>query len=279
MSETGFGMVPRYLRGTLTANEIAVYVALSWRADQDGHSYASQATIAQEAGMSRATVQRALKGLERKDLVLVTPWEREGDGGQTSNVYTLRVFGSDPPTMGTPPARPGRVSTKRKRSDQGGHVSPLPTMGTPPAHSDAGVPTPQNGRVGDSETRSDQEERSAPLPIVMQGGAHQPDAGGASERGTNDSQKKNTQKTSLPTGGREPLRWYPDREYLREAARRHPWLDTINTRQITEQYLDGMDAKGWKYSGDSWLHHLEWEEGQRRRRNKGKTHSPTGVPL
>lgn len=79
---------------------------------------------------------------------------------------------------------------------------------------------------------------------------------------------------------RERLRWYPSKEYVSLAADRWPtWLDTINTRQYTIAYLDAMDAKGWKYTDDGWLKHLEWEQVELARRTRGRAYSPTGVPL
>lgn len=87
--------------------------------------------------------------------------------------------------------------------------------------------------------------------------------------------------SSLPKKAeRERLRWYPSKEYVSLAADRWPtWLDTINTRQYTIAYLDAMDAKGWKYTDDGWLKHLEWEQVELARRTRGRAYSPTGVPL
>lgn len=86
----GFGMIPRHLRGHLTAIELAVYVALSWRLDEQGCAYPSHKTLADEAGTSVASARRALETL--RDLGLVT-WEGRLDpaGDKTSNLYRIAV--------------------------------------------------------------------------------------------------------------------------------------------------------------------------------------------
>lgn len=86
----GFGVVPRHLRGTLTAHEIAVYVALSWRVDSGGRCWPSLAVLAQDAGCSVATVKRALVSLEDKELISRRR-RRKGDRW-ASTIYTMRVF-------------------------------------------------------------------------------------------------------------------------------------------------------------------------------------------
>lgn len=234
--QTGFGVVPRHLRGTLTALEIALYVALSWRADQDGHSYASQPTIAKEAGMSRSSVQRALKGLEDKGLVLVTPWDKPDDKGQASNVYTLRIFGSEPPTMGTPPARPGRVATKRKRSDLGGHKTTPPTMGTPPAQGDA------------------------PPPLLTE-------APPASHRSTNDTQLNVTQSSSSspPRAGmpRQDLSWYPKAETIAVAKEAYPWATDVAMKMVTMSLIAWCATKKRKEDDSLWLAFMKREDADR----------------
>ncbi|MDR2896560.1 MAG: helix-turn-helix domain-containing protein, partial [Propionibacteriaceae bacterium] len=97
----GFGVVPRYLRGRLTPQEMAVYVVLSWRANEAGECWPSLATLAADACCSKSTVQRALEGLREKKAVR---WERRtaGDGALTSSVYRLAIW-RDPQVIGTTP--------------------------------------------------------------------------------------------------------------------------------------------------------------------------------
>lgn len=83
-------MVPRYLRGHLTAYELAVYVALSWRANPRGECFMRHVRIAQEAGCSIATARRALDGLKAKGILT---WVSKGD--RSCNVYRLEVWRSD----------------------------------------------------------------------------------------------------------------------------------------------------------------------------------------
>lgn len=88
---TGFGMIPRHVRGHLTAIEIAVYVALSWRAGADGSSWPSHATIAEEAGTSVNSVKRALDSLRAKGLATWEPRVDPNHGGPSSNRYWIAI--------------------------------------------------------------------------------------------------------------------------------------------------------------------------------------------
>jgi hypothetical protein len=138
----GFGIVPRYLRGTLTALEIAVYVALSWRADEHGVSWASQKVMAEDAGMSRASLQRSLDSLESKGLVQRIPWTNAK--GTASNVYALKIWGSDLPSMDNIRRKDGRPSTRRPKAP--GHA---------PAGTTGGVPHTEAHRAGVPHTEAE----------------------------------------------------------------------------------------------------------------------------
>lgn len=96
-SRTGFGIAPQFLRGMVTPNELAIYVALSWYADSDGCGYPSHAALARDTGMSVPSVKRALTGLRDKGLVT---WRARGAKarGQTSNAYRLRLHTDVPVT-------------------------------------------------------------------------------------------------------------------------------------------------------------------------------------
>jgi len=87
---TGFGMVPTYLRGHLTPNELAVYIALTWRHGATGAIFPSHSTIGEDVLMSRSTVIRTLQSLRDKGLVT---WEavQRPNGAQTSNRYTIHL--------------------------------------------------------------------------------------------------------------------------------------------------------------------------------------------
>lgn len=88
MSDEGYGILPRWLRGILTANEIAVYVAISSRHSPQGSVFPSHKLIAEDAGMSPATAKRTLARLKEKELVSWSNRSRK-DRGKTSNVYTF----------------------------------------------------------------------------------------------------------------------------------------------------------------------------------------------
>lgn len=87
--ETGFGMVPKALRGQ-TPYVIAVYAVLSMRWGSGSTAYPSHATLAEETGASVSTVKRALATL--RDLGFIE-WEprSDGKGGRTSNLYRLTI--------------------------------------------------------------------------------------------------------------------------------------------------------------------------------------------
>lgn len=89
--ESGFGIVHRSLRGRLTPTELAVYVALTWRADGKGFCWPSYATIAEDAGVSRRTAVNAIQLLVSKGLV-ETYQRRDSHGNVTSNGYLLHFF-------------------------------------------------------------------------------------------------------------------------------------------------------------------------------------------
>lgn len=123
----GFGIVPRFLRGRLAANELAIYVALSWRVDEDGRVFIRQKRLAEEAGMSPSTCQRALNSLWEKDIVRWAP--RYAADGKTivCNTYTLRILKSAAFEAMERPTFPERGSGRRGEepqvgdSDEGGH--------------------------------------------------------------------------------------------------------------------------------------------------------------
>lgn len=100
---SGFGMVPTYLRGHLTPNELAVYISLTWRHGANGAIFPSHTTIGEDVLMSRSTVIRTLQSLKAKGLVT---WEavQRANGATTSNRYTihLRPPVSDGHTPGVP---------------------------------------------------------------------------------------------------------------------------------------------------------------------------------
>lgn len=94
-SGSGFGIVPKYLRGSLTAHEIAVYVALTWRANEYGRCWLRHRRLAKEAGCSISTTQRALNAMRDKGIVSWQPMEGP-DGDVVCNIYTLHVWHSSP---------------------------------------------------------------------------------------------------------------------------------------------------------------------------------------
>jgi GntR family transcriptional regulator len=128
-------MVPRWLRGQLGAHEIAVYVALSWRVDENASAWPSHATLADDAGVSVSTVKRCLRRLGELGVV---EWDRRSreDGGKSSNMYRLHVH------------RPVPIEPAE------GEDPPRSDWPTPIGHTD---PSPRSDRPTPSVTQADQE--------------------------------------------------------------------------------------------------------------------------
>jgi DNA-binding GntR family transcriptional regulator len=66
-----------------------VYMYLRDRANRDGASWPSIKTIAKDTKLSRSTVKRALRDLEREGY-LVRDSRYRPNGSNTSNLYTIR---------------------------------------------------------------------------------------------------------------------------------------------------------------------------------------------
>ncbi|GAB3820201.1 helix-turn-helix domain-containing protein [Kribbella italica] len=160
----GFGIVPRHLRGKLKANEIAVYVALSWRTDAEGGSFPSHATIAEEAGCSVSTVQRALKRLQELGLVVWQSRSRE-NGAQTSNRYRLDLYGAGlraPRSQGPTPSVTGTDEREPREREPVTTAAARAADGSalPSALRRKGKPTKQETPTAESLMISETEEEA-----------------------------------------------------------------------------------------------------------------------
>lgn len=67
---------------------IAVYQYLRERAGKRGYCWPSVATIAEDIGMSKSTVKRALMDLKKKGFIQIENRYQE-NGGKTSNLYHI----------------------------------------------------------------------------------------------------------------------------------------------------------------------------------------------
>ena len=72
----------------LPHRDIVVYMYLTHRANAEGRCWPSVRTIAKDLHLSRATVQRALRELQRDGWITAEPRWRE-NGSCTSNFYRL----------------------------------------------------------------------------------------------------------------------------------------------------------------------------------------------
>ena len=69
---------------------VAVYMYLKDRSNQEGNGWPAIPTMSQELGLSRSTVKRAIKDLERAGCIKSQARYRE-NGSYTSNLYQLLV--------------------------------------------------------------------------------------------------------------------------------------------------------------------------------------------
>lgn len=274
----GWAAVPNWMvrDRRVTPNLLAVYAVIQSHAGSTGTTRLLIQTIADEAGVSYSTAYRATRALNAMGVLW---WEAQGEATQrTASIYHPLQE-----------ANPGVVEAVHAPASKRTKRSPRPSR-TVRAEKPVTVPTPQDPQdsaIPDAVVRSPEPSRTV-TGTSSYGQDVEVDSvrsQGPYVRSQGPREEEPSKKNPLPPSPsvspeRERLRWYPSKEYLRIAADRWPsWLDTINTRQFTIAYLDAADAKGWKYTDDGWLKHLEWEDVQRIRRTRGKTHSPTGVPL
>lgn len=280
MSDTsGFGIVPRYLRGTLTAYEIALYVALSWRADENGISWAGQATLAKDAGMSRSTVQRALDGLEAKGLVKSKPWANAK--GRTSNVYALRIWADPVLSEGTIKRQDGHPMKGSTEPDQAERIPDVPSQGTADAQIQTDdVPsqgtTPPEGvgvRLTDANPRVSQTQRKK------------------THKNENQEEKPLGQRMAeaRENGGtqgvapflaeiKESLGYLPPLADLIKAEKQWTWAHGgWRSVEIARDYVMHCRKQNWTPNDDGWWNAMEFED-RRRAKAPRKMYGPDGVP-
>lgn len=132
----GFAIVPNWLvrDGSVPARTKAVYLVLSSHTGRDGTWYMSHQQIADESGVSIASVKRSLTELRAMGLV---SWEqRQVNGGLVENAYRLTV--SEPPAHSerTPrspgPNPPLTMSEQEEEPEEEPQEEPQNTHAAPP---------------------------------------------------------------------------------------------------------------------------------------------------
>lgn len=285
MSDTsGFGIVPRYLRGTLTAYEVALYVALSWRADENGISWAGQATLAQDAGMSRSTVQRSLDSLEAKGLVKSKPWANAK--GRTSNIYALRIWTEPVLSQGTIKRQDGHPMEGGTTPDQAEHIPDVPSQGT----SDVQIQT----QVVPSQGTSLPSQGITP---VEEGGVRLTDANPRVSQTQRKKTHKNENQEDKTLGQRmtesrergepvapflaeieESLGYLPPLSALVKAEKQWTWAHGgWRSVEIVRDYVMHCRKQGWVPTDEGWWSAMEYED-RRRAKAPRKMYGPDGVP-
>lgn len=137
---------------TIGAYGVTVYCELAHHANAEGQSFPSIRHMAEEYGISRTTVQAALRTLEAAGLVRIEQ-RIDKSGDRTSNLYTLLAPGGGPPAG--PPGTP-TVPQVAQVADGGG-----PPRGT--------EQYPINYTQPEQEEVFDRKEVKVPRPVAEEG--------------------------------------------------------------------------------------------------------------
>jgi hypothetical protein len=178
------------------AAALAVYAVLARRADRDGESWPRMRAIAECAGVSPRTAQRAIALLEVLGLVEVATCYEQGSHRQTSNLYTLLTPPATPPAIDPDPAawpEPRRRSLVVRGSNRAQVVAdareqerlevvgeaetprqpdtPSPVRLTPPPrHGDTPSPVTVAGQEGNTDEGTPVKEGAPPLFVIAEVG-------------------------------------------------------------------------------------------------------------
>lgn len=89
-SPQGWASIPRWLlySDKITPAAKLTYTVVQGHVDEYGKAWPSLNTIATKSGLSKSSVQRALRELTKAGLVQAEERRRK-DGGQAANVYTI----------------------------------------------------------------------------------------------------------------------------------------------------------------------------------------------
>lgn len=227
MSRVGFAQVPDwFLREAVpslgvSAFEVAAYVAIVGRADANGSCFPSYDLIAHEAGMSRNTAAKAVKGLASHGLIAIVA---EGNG----TTHRYRVM-PKPPLPPVPEVRRKENGRPKRRGNRHARRSPTQDVGTSPTHHVGTSPTQEVGRSTESPTqevgRTHPADGSAPTHDVGTKYTHQEDPGSTHSDGALTRAQHRDNVIVMST-----------RDQPREVGFRWGYLNTL-TREHWDIYL------------------------------------------
>jgi len=129
-----FALVPLWLiTSGVSSNAVHVYAMLLAKfADREGKAWPSRASLGELTGMSVASIDRALAELGEKGALIKERRSRD-DGGQGSNIYTLRQSrpgcqNQDTPSSetGYPPPQNQHAPPPQKRDTNHTQIEPYP---------------------------------------------------------------------------------------------------------------------------------------------------------
>jgi Helix-turn-helix domain len=162
VGRTTFGMVPDWVDESITDGyELRVYVRLArkYANARTRECYPSQQALATELGIGLRTVQRAIAGLIRHGVLVVTSRQRREDGSLGRNRYWLPM---DQPRITAGQRQPPHVSPGVNGSEKppGQHQPPSQAHG--PAAQPGGQPAAQPGG-STNQTHKNQTQEEIPV--------------------------------------------------------------------------------------------------------------------
>jgi len=89
--DAGFGIVPRNLRGRVSARALAVFLALTWRANHEGRCFMKWNTLAKDSGQSRNSAMRGAEEL-RDAALLRYRQHRNPDGAVVAMFFEINIY-------------------------------------------------------------------------------------------------------------------------------------------------------------------------------------------
>lgn len=255
-----------------------MYVALSWRADENGISWARQALLAAEAGMGRTKAQEVLGSLEAKGLVKSMPWAN--GKGRSSNVYAVRVWAEPVLSDDTVKRSDGHAMSGRKSPDQAERSDATPPHGvtnaatrqsaarhTAKAPSDGGsarhtgIPMPATRAA---EVEPVEEDKQPPIQTLKERMAAARDRGETASKFFREI--------------RENLGYLPPVSDLVKAEKQWTWAHGgWRSVEIARDYVMHCRKQNWTPNDEGWWNAMEFED-RRRAKAPRKMYGPDGVP-
>lgn len=246
----GWAAIPNWLvrHEGVTPNMIAVYAVIQSHAGSKGTTRLLLQTIADEAGMSYSSAQRAAKSLNALGVLW---WEAQGSATKrTASIYHPLQE-----------ADPARVEQAHKPASRRQPVRSQGPSGTVTGTVLTQV-NPQDSAVPDEPVRS--EGTVGTVTAVRSQGPYVRSQGPREEEPSKKNPLPSTYSSPPPPGVSiakppAPLSWYPSAEVVEGAKDTYTWLTPVKMREITLRLITNQKKKGEKPSDALWLAYLRTE--------------------